>query len=378
MKVLHLIDHLGLGGAQTCLLDLLEALSPEIESEVWTLSDRPLPSSAERLDSARVPHRSLRLSKRNPFGFVSLRSWLARERPELLHTHLEFSNVFGTAAAASLTGIRPLIVSHIDNDPFQHYGFFLRLGGRLIAPRVDAYVAISESMRQAIQRAFGERVTRVEIITPGLNLGRFNRERVDQARVERLRARANRVVGTVGRLADQKAYPILLEAIPSLLAEDSQTRVLFVGDGPRRSALERQARRLGIAEAVSFVGYQSDVTTCYAAMDVFVLPSRHEGFGTVFMEAMAMGVPVVASRVFGSVDAVRDGVTGILVPFGDPVALASAISRLHSEPQLRQTLVINAKEWVRRECSLDAMVAKTEALYMKLRQSKEPARDISP
>ena len=174
------------------------------------------------------------------------------------------------------------------------------------------------------------------------------------------------MIGTVGRLVDQKAFHVLLEAIRRLLAVDPETRVLIVGDGPRRRALEKQSRRLGISHAVAFVGYQSDVAPAYGAMDVFVLPSLHEGFGVVFLEAMAMGVPVVGTRVIGTIDAVRDGVTGLLVPFGDPAALAAAILRLFSEPNLRRTLCENAKELVRKAHSRENMAAQTEALYLEL------------
>jgi len=119
---------------------------------------------------------------------------------------------------------------------------------------------------------------------------------------------------------------------------------------------------------VRFVGYTDDVVSAYRAMDVFVLPSRHEGFGLVFAEAMAAGVPVVGTRVVGSVDAVRDGETGLLVAPGDPAGLAGAVLRLFSDPDLGRRLVDNGRAWVRRECSRDTMSARTEALYERLHE----------
>ena len=97
----------------------------------------------------------------------------------------------------------------------------------------------------------------------------------------------------------------------------------------------RRCAGSGVDHAVSFVGYQEDVVSAYAAMDVFVLPSRDEGFGLVFLEAMAVGVPVVGTRVIGSEEAVEDGVTGLLVPYADPAALAHAVRRLLGDAEPR-------------------------------------------
>jgi glycosyltransferase involved in cell wall biosynthesis len=119
-----------------------------------------------------------------------------------------------------------------------------------------------------------------------------------------------------------------------LLQADAGLQVLIVGDGPLRPDLQALAERLGVAHAVRFAGYQDDVVSAYAAMDVFVLPSRDEGFGLVFLEAMAMGVPVVGTRVIGSEDAVEEGVTGLLVPYADAGALALAVRSILDSPEL--------------------------------------------
>ena len=149
--------------------------------------------------------------------------------------------------------------------------------------------------------------------------------------------------------------------------------MLVVGDGPLRHDLEAQARRLGIAHAVEFAGYQEDVVSAYAAMDVFVLPSRDEGFGLVFLEAMAVGVPVVGTRVIGSEDAVEDGTTGLLVPYADAPALTRAVRRLLGDAELACRLRDTAAERVRRVSSREQFAAQVEGIYRGLMQSR-PAR----
>jgi glycosyltransferase involved in cell wall biosynthesis len=369
MKILHLIDHMGLGGAQNIVLDLVESRDPEkIDTAVWSLSDRSSLIALERLASAGVSFRNLSLSKLNPRSPLRLRSLLGREQPDVLHTHLQFSNTFGIAAAVSLGKNRPILVSHIHNDPFQHYTRWQRSASKILASQVEAQVALTPSIRDTTDRAFRYRAPRIEVISPGINLGIFDTSRANLAQVEYFRREATRVIGTVGRLAEQKAIHILLEATPQLLKDEPSTRILIVGEGPLRQTLESQAKHLNITDSVTFAGYQSDMVSVYKAMDVFVLPSRHEGFGLVSIEAMSMGVPVVATKVVGTVDVIQDGTTGLLIPFGDPIALTSAVSRLFSEPGLQRNLCENAIRYVQEFHSRELMTAKMESLYFELAQ----------
>ncbi len=365
MRVLHLIDHLGLGGSQSVLLDLLEIRSMDVVPSVWALRARTLAATRDRLAAAGVRPRDLNLSPRNPLGLLQLRRGLAREQPDVLHTRLDFSNLFGPPAALSLGRSRPRIVVTVENDPYQHYHAIPRAGLRLLSSRVDALVIVSESLREAVGPLIrGAR--RVDVISPGVDRDRFRRQRADPVEVRRLRGGASRVIGSVGRLAEQKGHEILLAATKLLLESDRSTRVLLVGEGPRRADLERLAGSLGVKDAVHFVGYRKDVATAYAAMDVFVLPSWHEGFAIVCAEAMAMGVPVVATRVVGTVDAVKDGVSGVLVPPGEATALARAILRLMSNPAMRAEMGRKGAEWVAKRCCREETVARTEALYRDL------------
>jgi glycosyltransferase involved in cell wall biosynthesis len=377
LKVVHVIDHLGLGGSQTLMLDLLEARGPRVDASVWTLTDRVLEASAARLESAGIRCASLGIGMTNPSGLIRLRSRMATERPDLVHTHLDFSNALGAIAALSLGQARPKVVCQIENDPSRHYHAVSRLLLHLVAPWVDAHIVISPSLARAMRPTLGGRARRIELIQPGIDVDRFEAPEVDAEVVRGFRDGATRVVGMVGRLAEQKGIDVLLAATPRLLSTDAGTRILIVGEGPERAKLENRARDLGVAAAVRFVGHRDDVASVYRAMDVFVLPSRHEGFGLVFAEAMAAGVPVVGTRVVGSVDAVMDGETGLLTAPGDPEGLAHAVLRLFAEPDLRCRLIENGRSWVRRKCSRDTMSALTEALYERLRDEPPPQQGPS-
>lgn len=370
MRVLHLIDHLGLGGAQTQLADFLEVRDGGIEARVIALGPRILPSLIQRIEAAGVEWRALGLGRRDPRGFARLRRQLRDESPDVLHTRLDASNTLGVAAALSLGRGRPAVVRTFDNDPVRDYGPVVRFAAVRLAARVDVEIAVSKSVARSMTRAFGGRARRIEVVPPGLDLERFDRSLADGARKDALRSGATRVVGTVARIAEQKNLLVLIEAVSLLRSEIPGLRLVVAGDGPLRRRLERQAVELGVLESVSFLGYQEDVVPVYAAMDVFVLPSRYEGFGVVFLEAMSMGVPVVGTRVVGSVDAVQDGRTGLLVPPGDARALADAIRRLLADEGLARRLAENAREWVGSRRSRTALAADVERLYRELHRAR--------
>ncbi len=149
----------------------------------------------------------------------------------------------------------------------------------------------------------------------------------------------------LGRLHRNKGFDVLLAALSGLPG----VFVWFAGDGPERDPLEQQARDLGIADRVRFLGWRTDVSALIQASDVVAMPSRHEGFGTVILEAWAHGVPLVAAASQGPRDVVRDGETGLLVPVDDTMALGAALRRVLFEPSLAEDLAAAARtEYVAR------------------------------
>ncbi len=151
---------------------------------------------------------------------------------------------------------------------------------------------------------------------------------------------------SVGRLAEVKGYPLLLDAVALLLAEGRDLRLTLVGDGPEREALEEQARRLGIAEKIVFAGWkpQDELRELYQNSEVCVLSSFAEGIPVVLMEAMASGVPCVAPRITGIPELIRDGIDGLLVTPSNTEELASAIGKLMDEPPLRRQMANSCRE----------------------------------
>src|SRR5204862_1696003 len=169
-------------------------------------------------------------------------------------------------------------------------------------------------------------------------------------------------LGTLGRLDSQKGFDVLLRA----LVDVPEARLVVVGDGPERAALERLAAELSLAERVRFEGWREDARRYLTTFDVFVLPSRFEGFPLAVVEAMLARLPVVASAVGSVPEAVREGKTGLLVPPEEPAALAVALQRLLAAPSLRLRLGDQGRALALDRFTSAAMARSFERLYEEI------------
>jgi glycosyltransferase involved in cell wall biosynthesis len=167
----------------------------------------------------------------------------------------------------------------------------------------------------------------------------------------------------VARLVEQKGQDILLRALPAVRAAAGPIVLTLLGDGPERARLQSLAASLGIAEAVRFGGVVPDVAPYLAEATVFVLPSRYEGMPLALLEAMAAGVPVVASAVPGNRDVVQDGTDGILVPPGDPDALARGLVKILTNREMAARLAVAARVSVAARYSVESMAERTLGVY---------------
>jgi glycosyltransferase involved in cell wall biosynthesis len=244
IRVLNLIDHLGLGGSQRLLLDVAEVGQSGVEHTILALTDRVNSDNAERLSRLGVEQISLGARRSGPATLVRLRSVLKRFRPDVLHTRLDVSNTLGAACALSLASRHPVIVLTLENDLDQHYSRWSRTAFRATASLADAVVCLSDSLRRASPVL--DRVRRLEVIPPGVNLDYFRTEHVSPENIDTLREGSPLVVGSLGRLTRQKGHDLLVEALPTLLRAEPGVLLLIGGDGPELSRLSRRARELGV------------------------------------------------------------------------------------------------------------------------------------
>lgn len=293
-------------------------------------------------------------SLRRPSTFDRLREfvhWCGERRFAVVHACDTPSNIFGLPGAA-LARVPVRIGTRRDVNPG-------RSAAQLALQRAAysfAHVVVANA-KAAAERLRFERVPRghIAVVPNGVDLSQFP---------ARMRTAPLRRVVTVANLRPEKGHDVLIEAAARVLAACADARFVFVGGGTERAALEALARERGVADAVVFEGHAEDVAAALDAADIFVLPSRSEAFPNALLEAMASGVPVVASAVGGILEMVHDGRTGRLVPPGDAPALAASLLAMMRDPESAIRMGAAAGADVRARFSFDRMVAGFERIYL--------------
>jgi len=247
---------------------------------------------------------------------------------------------------------------------------------RALARWTDRAIAVSGSTRDFLVRERHVPAERVRVIWNGAPLLEFapvSRDRAHEVRAALGLPREARVVGTIGRLNEQKGHRYLLEAAPAVLRAHPDARFLIVGDGDLAEPLRRQAQALGLADRLVFAGHRGNVPEMLGAIDVLCLPSLYEGTPLALFEAMAAGKAIVASAVDGCAEVLVDGTTGLLVPPRDPAALSEAVVRALAEPGLLERLE-KAAHQASRDYDIDTTVRRIESLYDEVLAERRPAR----
>ena len=229
----------------------------------------------------------------------------------------------------------------------------------------DAVVCVSQDLYRIARRARVPR-RRCFLIENGIDAEIYRRHKAPSQARRDLGLPWPLLVGAVGRLSEEKGFDILLAAAAQLMAEGLDFGVVLVGDGPQKQSLSRLACTLGIQERVHFAGYQPDPRPWYEAMDVYVLSSRREGLPNAVLEAMAMEVPVIGTRIAGVPRLIVPDRTGLLVPPEDVAMLAQALRRVLTDPDRRHKWGQAARQRILEQFSFAARMQKLRAVYDKV------------
>jgi sugar transferase (PEP-CTERM/EpsH1 system associated) len=288
------------------------------------------------------------------------------QRPHVVHTHAWGTLVEGLVAAR-LAGVPAVVHGEHGTLQLRRYQRWLQ---RTAWCAADQVLAVSSRLAERMAAETRIAAARVTTIRNGVDLSRFSSIDRAAARAALSIDSSASVVGSVGRLVAVKDHMTLLEAMAQLRRDGLTADLLLAGDGPLRDSLVQRASALGITGHVRFLGHRGDVETALAALDVFVLSSVSEGLSNTILEAMATRLPVVATRVGGADELVDDGVTGILVPAGDPEALSAALGQVLRDPELARTMGHAGRRRVEASFDLATMVRQYEALYRDLAARK--------
>jgi len=379
LRILHVITDLEIGGAENVLLQTVRAQKAAgHDVAVCSLrADGPMAAPLREvcpLLNAGMGHAL------TPLAIWRLARVMKRGRYDVAHGSLFQANL-ATRLAARLAGIPVNITSmHTLYSRFHWYHF---LADRLTAWWADCITGVSDAVCRFAVEQEKLPARKVRTLRNGLDLSRFPASTEYQARRDSARAAlgyapADVVITVTARLHDKKGHTYLFQAVERLRPRYPQVRVLIVGDGPHRAALEAECQERGLTETVRFLGMRQDVPDVLAASDLFALPSLLEGLPVSVLEAMVMRCAVVATRVGGTAEIIEDGVHGLLVPPADVEALASALERLLTDGQLRAALIEAGYQHVLADFSFERMMQETEALYYEYLLRKAPGRLNTP
>ncbi|MEW6486597.1 MAG: glycosyltransferase family 4 protein [Thermodesulfobacteriota bacterium] len=284
---------------------------------------------------------------------------IRRLRPSLVHAHSSHAQMLALLACR-LAGARNLVATRrVDFVPPRHPVNRWKYGG------VARWIAISQAIAD-ILRDFGIPEERLRVVPSGVLPRPADAGAAAAFRRELGVAPDQPLVGNIAHLADHKGQTYLVDALQRVLERVPRVRCVIVGQGELEAPLKEQARRLGLGRHLVFTGFRDDVDAIMEALDLFVMSSHLEGLGTIVMDALLAGKPVVATRTGGIPEIIQDGVHGLLVPPRDPAALAEAVLRLLEDGALAARLASAGQERVRNRFGVGAMVQGNLAVYREL------------
>ncbi len=370
MRILQVCSARTLGGGERHVAELANALTGRGHEVYVALAPRsPL---AEKLTD--VSERNIvSLRMRNALDVLSalkLARFVREQKIEIVHAHL--ARDYPLASLAVRRYAQLVITRHVLFPLSRFHSLTLR--------RVARVIAVSEAVARTLrsQRIFDER--KIRVIHNGINLKRFEHARAETAQREavreRLRASHGRMlVGTVGSLLPLKGHEEFVRAAALIAARRDDVDFVIIGDDEarnreHRAQLERLIAELNLAPRVRLMHWPDDLAPFYAALDLYVSPSRTEAFGLSIAEAMACGRAVVATATEGAQEIIEDGANGLIVPLGDVEKIAAAISALLENEAGRNRLGTRAREHVYENFSLERMIEATEQVYLEALQAR--------
>jgi glycosyltransferase involved in cell wall biosynthesis len=387
IKVMHVILNLNIGGAQAVVRTLVEHLRLKTcVPVVCTFEDGPIRREIELLG---IPVEVLPPRRYSVIIFplfalemlrilISLSHLVRRYEIDIVQTHLlrvldflvlclkwttPLRGVFWTFHSANFMLTRDQLPSHRWLLVPKRYIY--RLLYKFTSPWIDGFIAVSDQVKDHMLKIISPEIeSKITVIPNGVDIRRYEKQKDRMWVQDQLGLAAQtRFIIQVGTLKPAKGHRYTIEAVASIVASYPDLHVLFVGDGEMRAELKEEAAALNLKGHTHFLGYRQDVPELLAASDIFVLPSLWEGLSMALLEAMASGLPIVSSAVSGSVQVLRHGETGVLVPPGDAAALAEAIRQLLTDPERAQLMGRAARQQAEALFSSDSTAQAYISLY---------------
>lgn len=363
--VLHLIDTYRVGGPGKTILNsarFVDRARYTLHVAAFTPGSNGGTDFSRAVSAARIPFLDLRERGRLDASHAShIRAYVREHDIRLLHTHGYRSDVLGYVATRGLSS-PALVTTH---HGWIRNGLRQRLTARLAMlawTAFDGIELVAEHLMGELPRAV-RNTGRVEVVRNAVVLGDYDCRGGDEVRRSLGLTAEHRVILVVGRLSLEKGCLEMIDAFESIAKRIPDAHLLFVGEGPLGAALRTHAAARGVAARVHFAPHQLRVAAFYDAADLVVSPSRTEGLSNVILEALTMRKAVVATKVGGNGEIIRDGVSGLLVPSERPPALADSVVRVLSNARLRAELAANGRQRVETVFAFETRMRTEEHFY---------------
>lgn len=343
IKILHIIDSLGLGGAQTVVKGVFEFQKNNKNIFLFALRNRDI--------LMEVKHANVQIfnsSKKYSFApLFALRDLIKREEISILHCHLFKSQIFGLLLKKIwFRNIK--LIFHEHGEIFENHITYI-LFMRASRSTINRIIAVSNATKENLTAKAGIKDNKIQVLYNFVDLKKFNGDNITwnvESEKEKLGIKKDEfVIGFVGRLAKIKGCEYLIKVLPYL---NFPYRVLIAGNGPEKEKLEKLAVKLKIAERILFLGYRSDTVFIYSLLDILIMPSLSESFGLSAIEALSMDVPVVSSNVPGLNEIIIDNKNGLLFEVKNSHDLSEKIELIYKDGKVRDKLIGNGLEDIKK------------------------------
>jgi glycosyltransferase involved in cell wall biosynthesis len=369
-KLVLVIADSGLGGGTSHVLSLLKNVDKDKFETHLICPAGYLSKTAKQLRDVEVYNISMH-SKFDLVSFLQLRETIEKIQsegnpfgPMIVHAHGQRAGLFSAFAARK--SIRKIYTEHNFDDTYQLKNpinnFIQKSILKAVCHRYDLIIAVSEAVKTyLVSRRFAD-PNEVIVMPNGIDLsvwsGLKKTHKIDTAN-------RHPVVGTVGSLVAKKGQKFLIQAFAQFTKKYPLARLEIVGDGPEKASLQEMVYEMQLTKNVSFLGSQKDVAPIVSKWDVFTLPSISETFGIVLLEAMALGIPVIATKVGGIPDIITNGKNGLLVESKDSIALCKAMEKILDHPAMAAELKRNGEKRIA-DFDITKIVEKIENIYLRL------------
>ncbi len=357
MKILHVDTEKGFRGGELQALLLMAGLKKRGHENLLAASNERLIKKAQNICETVLTISHRRIS--DIVNIFKISKFIEFSKADVIHLHTAHSHLIG--GIAGKIKHKPVVVTRRVDFPIKSRFKYNRLA--------DKVIVISKAIEKVLING-GVEKEKIVLVPSGIDTTKFdNPKRGDYLFREFNIPDKRLMVGTIAHLTDHKGHKYLLDAIPIVLKEFPHSFFLFVGDGELKYSLKTKSRILGIKDKVFLTGFREDIPEILSVLDLFVLPSHLEGLCTSLMDAMYMGVPVVATTAGGIPEVVENEKTGLLVPSKDPKTLARAIIDLLKDEDKRKTFAAEGKKRVLEKFTASQMVDKVEQVYLSLLKS---------